>query len=376
MKTAIKALNKTLGFPISSPSRGVATNPNSSCWSGAMRRYVRMNRNLMLVAVGLVAAGVAEAQQSQLSVYNLIVRNNLQQANHVYGSVVAQNITMNSGVLEIGTQSGPNNSYNLPVIDAGDIGLAVGGNIASGSTLRLMRGSAYLDNGSSSAPSSGISLQQPGNIVYRASPAGSLQSAFDAVFNSVVNEASTYANRANNATYSTSGSLTTFNLASTSSRNIVFNLTESQASTIFMSQNAEVKFDLGNRSVNSIDSIIVNIAGFGNSSFTTSANFLGSITSDVGLRQRLLWNFYQNDNNVALNRNWYGSILAPYATLTGNSNLDGSAAVNNINFTAEIHGPTWTGVPEPSTYAAVTFVAGIAGLTIWKRRKAAAVVAA
>lgn len=331
-----------------------------------------------MVAVGIVAAGVAQAQSSQLSVYNLIVRNNLQQANHVYGSVVAQNITMSSGVLEVATQSGSGNSYNLPTINAGDIGLAVGGNIASGSTLRVMAGSAFLDNSSSSAPSTGIQLQQSGNSIVRASPAGSYQSAFDAVFNSVVNEASSYSARVSNTGTAPSpvNNVTTFNLASTASRNIVFNLTQAQATTIFSSQNAEVKFDLGNRTVSSIDSIIINIAGFDTSSFATTANFTGIITSDVALRQRLLWNFYQNDNNVTLNRNWYGSILAPYATLTGGSNLDGSAAVNNINFTAEIHGPTWTGVPEPSTYAAVTFVVGVAGWTFLKRRKVATAPAA
>ena len=349
-----------------------------------------MNRKLSVLVAGVGLAGVAEAQQSQLSIYNLIVRNNLVQANHVYGRVIAQNIDLrttagNSGQgLEIGTRLGGANSDGIsPISTQSTASLLVGDRVRvdNGDVIRLINGSAFLDSDSTRAPltdgagNSIFQLQQSGSgaSIQRASPAGSAQaSQFDSVFNAVVTEASTYSalSASSGAAIATSGNITTFTIpSSTSVRSVVFNLTESQANSIFNNQNGEVTFNLNGRSASSLDSVIVNIAGFGNSSFTSQANFTGIVTSDLSFRQRLLWNFYQNDNSVILNRNWQGSILAPAATLSGTSNLDGSAAVNNIVFNAEIHGPTWTGVPEPSTYAAVTFAAAAGVLTVWRRRR-------
>lgn len=335
------------------------------------------------LVIGAGLAGAAQAQ-SQLSTYNLIVRDTLSQANHVYGRVITQNINLLGAdrVVEVGSRLGSSNSDGIPPIPSQSTpSLLVGGYIIAGDndTIRVMNGSAFLDgsswDGSSwSAPSTRISLDQSSNgaTIQRPSPAGSSQAAtFDSVFNAVVTEASTYSNYSANATTSTSGTRTTFTIpASTSVRRVVFNLTESQATSIFETQNAEVQFDLNGRQVSSLDFIIVNIAGFQSNDFNSQANFLGSITSDVNLRSRVLWNFYDTDEVVELNRNWYGSILAPEATLEGNSNLDGSAAVKYSLFNAEIHGPAWVGVPEPSTYAAISFVAAVCGMTVWRRRRA------
>lgn len=332
------------------------------------------------LVVGAGLAGAAQAQ-SQLSTYNLIVRDTLAQANHVYGRVITQNINLTGGdrVVEVGTRLGSSNSDGItPIPSQSTPSLLVGGyiNANNNDTIRVMNGSAFLDNSSSFAPSSRITLQQSSNgaTIQRASPAGSSQAAtFDSVFNAVVTEASTYATRASNASFSSSGNTTTFTIpASTSVRQVVFSLTESQAETIFENQNGQVQFNLNGRQVSSIDSIIVNIAGFdGGANFSNLANFLGTITSDVSFRSRVLWNFHQHDGDITLDRNWYGSILAPEATLEGNSNLDGSAAVKNILFNAEIHGPAWAGVPEPSTYAAISFVVAVGGMTVWRRRRAA-----
>jgi choice-of-anchor A domain-containing protein len=343
-----------------------------------------MNRKYSWSAlvIGAGLAGSAQAQ-SQLSTYNLIVRNTLYQANHVYGRVMAQNIDTrsssgNSGQnIEIGSRLGAANSDGItPIPSQSTPSLLVGNRIRtdSGDVIRLMNGSAFLDQNSSDAPATPIDLQQSSNgaTIQRASPIGTAQQGtFDAVYNSVVTEASTYSGYTANATTATSGTRTTFTIpASTSVRQVVFNLTYSQADAIFETQNAEVQFDLNGRQVSSLDFIIVNIAGFTSENFNSQVNFLGSITSDVNLRSRVLWNFHEADEDIELNRNWYGSILAPEARLTGNSNLDGSAAVKNVLFNAEIHGPAWAGVPEPSTYAAITFVAAVGGMTVWRRRRA------
>lgn len=341
-----------------------------------------MKRTLPVILFGAGFAGLldARAQSSQLSVYNLIVRNTLYQANHTYGRVITQNIDLTAAnqTVEIGSRLGGSNSDGItPLPSQSTASLLVGGNISanSGDTIRLINGSAFLDNSSTTAPAGRISLQQSGNgaSIVRASPAGSAQAAtFDSVFSAVVSESATYSSRATSAstTWSTSGNRTTFTIpSSTSVRQVVFNLTETEAQSIFVdNSNAEVQFDLNSRLVSSIDSIVINIAGFTAGAFTNNANFLGTITSDLSFRQRVLWNFYQSDENIQLDRNWYGSILAPTANLTGGSNLDGSAAVNNITFNAEIHGPLWSGVPETSTYAAVTFVLAAAGWTAWRRR--------
>jgi choice-of-anchor A domain-containing protein len=339
-----------------------------------------MNRKYSWSAlvIGAGLAGSAQAQ-SQLSTYNLIVRSTLSQANHVYGRVIAQTVNLGGGdrVVEIGSRLGSANSEGItPLPSQSTPSLLVGGNISASSadTIRVVNGSVYLDQNTSQAPSTRIELQQSSNgaTIQRANPAGSAQSStFDSVYNAVVTEASTYSGYTANATTSTSGTRTTFTIpASTSVRQVVFNLTYSQAEAIFETQNSEVQFDLSGRQVSSLDFIIVNIAGFDTENFNSQANFLGSITSDVALRSRVLWNFHEADEDIELNRNWYGSILAPDARLIGNSNLDGSAAVKNILFNAEIHGPAWVGVPEPSTYAAISFVVALGGMTVWRRRRA------
>ncbi len=338
--------------------------------------------------VGAGLAGAAQAQ-SQLSTYNLIVRDTLAQANRVYGRVIVQNINLagEDRVVEVGTRLGSSNSDGItPIPSQSTPSLLVGGYINANDdddddddyTIRVMNGSAFLDNTSGSAPSSRISLQQSSNgaTIQRANPTGSSQAAtFDSVFNAVVTEASTYATRASNASFSSSGNTTTFTIpASTSVRQVVFSLTEAQAETIFENQNGQVQFNLNGRQVSSIDSIIVNIAGFDSgANFSNLANFLGTITSDLSFRSRVLWNFHQHDGDITLDRSWYGSILAPEATLEGDSDLVGSAAVKNILFNAEIHGPAWTGVPEPSTYAAISFVVAVGGMTVWRRRRASKV---
>jgi choice-of-anchor A domain-containing protein len=346
-----------------------------------------MKNTWTLALASFGAAGLVHAQTSQLSVYNLIVSDTVAQANHVYGRAIVQNInlyTASGNNMEVGAALTPGNSYGFTSGTASSRTLQVGGSVSipSGQTVRVMRGSGFLDSGTqiSSTTRSRFSIQQSGASLQLQNPANGAQSTFDSVFNAISTESSQYAQRSANSTVVTSGNNATFRLSSSANDRIaVFNLSQSQATSLFNSQSiAQIQFDLNGRQLSSIDAIIVNVAGFNgsNTDFTAGqANFVGSITSDLALRSRLLWNFSQINNDLYINRNWYGSILAPQGFLQGSSNIDGSVAVRNICFNAEIHGPLWTGVPEASTYAAAAFVTGLGGWVAWRRRKAAARVA-
>ena len=97
---------------------------------------------------------------------------------------------------------------------------------------------------------------------------------------------------------------------------------------------------------------------------------------DVASASKILWNFEGLGGNLTLQNQFYGSILAPQATLKNTSAIDGSVWVQTINAQGEIHysdssdGVTSVvqydgytppssiiGVPEPSTMVIASFSA-------------------
>ncbi|MCW5892278.1 MAG: choice-of-anchor A family protein [bacterium] len=90
----------------------------------------------------------------------------------------------------------------------------------------------------------------------------------------------------------------------------------------------------------SAQTIVINVTGttvdwqFGN---------LVSAFTQATWRSRVLWNFPQA-TSINLNaRNLMGAILAPYAAVTTQANIDGSTAVRALTTSSEIHQPEFTG---------------------------------
>ncbi len=86
----------------------------------------------------------------------------------------------------------------------------------------------------------------------------------------------------------------------------------------------------------------------------SSATFTSNMTA-VGYRPKILWHF-PNATGVTLNRTLYGSILAPDATVVVNEILEGSVYANNVENSAKINLPVFSGNLCPGTTATQTVV--------------------
>ena len=90
----------------------------------------------------------------------------------------------------------------------------------------------------------------------------------------------------------------------------------------------------------SASTVIINVSGT-NISWSTG-NMIGEFVTDGG-EQKVIWNFYEAQN-IILNNNIHGAILAPYAdTVANNVPIDGSVVVNSLTTTGEVHLPTFNG---------------------------------
>lgn len=116
---------------------------------------------------------------------------------------------------------------------------------------------------------------------------------------------------------------------------------------------------------NGAAAIVVNVSG------TTinfnSGNFDGAWNS-LFARANVLWNFYEA-TSITLDRMFNGAILAPNATLTNSTNIEGSVFVHHFNQHGEVHLPSFTGFVIPGP-AGLTILA--AGLVFARGRRRAA----
>jgi len=111
--------------------------------------------------------------------------------------------------------------------------------------------------------------------------------------------------------------------------------------------------------------VIINVSGTTASySVIDNANNNNSEADSASV----LWNF-EGATNVTLNRQLVGGVLAPYATLSNNSPIDGSVAVYNFNQGGEVHLATF--VPEPGTWWMMIGGVGLVGGALRARRRRA-----
>lgn len=123
--------------------------------------------------------------------------------------------------------------------------------------------------------------------------------------------------------------------------------------------------------------IIVNVSG---ASITWTANPVGGYS---GLRnQQIIWNFTEA-TNIAFQKLVHGSVLAPFATISNTTPIEGSVVAANFNQGGEVHLGTYklggdflntpggSVVPEPATWAMMIMGFGLVGAAM--RRRALAV---
>ena len=124
---------------------------------------------------------------------------------------------------------------------------------------------------------------------------------------------------------------------------------------------------------------IVNVTGA--TSYTLNAN-----SNNSAYNPYVLWNF-GTATSITLNRQFNGGLLAPEATISNSTDIEGSVAVANFNQGGEVHLGTFKGnakltaaltpattgaVPEPASWALFVAGFGLIGISLRRRTFAAA----
>jgi choice-of-anchor A domain-containing protein len=119
---------------------------------------------------------------------------------------------------------------------------------------------------------------------------------------------------------------------------VSLNNTTNASTVVFDVTAAELKsWGTLNLNAGSATSIIINVIGGG--SISTGVNLVGGFNSD---QHKIIWNF-ENATSVTVN-GWQGTILAPYAAVTANSQINGTVVANSFSGGGEIHQYTYEGV--------------------------------
>jgi choice-of-anchor A domain-containing protein len=318
-----------------------------------------VQRSLFLLAV---CAAVSAEAQSFLSQYDVIVSGELRNVSEFEGPGVINTITSGNTfntAFKLPSNT-PQNSDTVYVQTAlnRSISIQQGSLYYAGSQTVQQNANQFFVGGNIiniQGYNQGATIHKPGSF------------SFSSVFNGISNESTTYSGYTANSTASISGNNLTFKIGTLpSSQQAVFTINKSLLETANLSQ---INLDLSGTTPKSI---IINVTGASGYSLSTpgGVNFVGNFANKAN-STKVLWNF-GSATAINFQQSWYGSILAPFATLkdTGGA-LEGSVGVKNLDASVEVHYPLWVGpsvaVPETSTYAAV---AGLGLLTFAAIRRA------
>lgn len=351
-----------------------------------------------LAATALIVPVLAQSQAvtgiDALREWNLVVLGNLDSSSEVEGrTFVGGNLTGNSSNYGIRATTSANGQPGLTVV--GNVtgghknlnngaGAVVGGNVTSGFNLNgpnqtvkvggMIRNTnvnqnSVVANLDASNPAFGLGLQQQKSDLQ--SSLGSL--SFDM---GTLNA---------NSQLSVQGNRGTFNAQPNAQGLAVFAINAADLDKI-----GEIQFNL-----NGADTAVVNVSG---RTANLNDNFLGG-TNNLG--ERVIWNFPEAED-LKLTTAWGGSVLAPLADAETRNYIQGSAVFGNLKQNGEMHigtfkggyatppsGGTSTGgdsstggspggdgspgggaVPVPEPGMVGLFGLGVAGLILWRRRRA------
>jgi choice-of-anchor A domain-containing protein len=120
--------------------------------------------------------------------------------------------------------------------------------------------------------------------------------------------------------------------------------------------------------------VILNIIGADKVSWR--ANAIGGL--NASLNDNLIWNF-AGVENLSIERQTQGSLLAPWADLANRADMEGSIVAKSFRQGGQVHLGTYAGagfgtaggVPEPATWAMLIAGFGLVGLAMRRRRPGA-----
>jgi len=314
---------------------------------------LKVVRRLTGIGIAILSGSTPFAAQAQtltaqqiLSEFNAVVINNFNSVADVEGRLVAGNIQ--SGATFYNNPSAQSGASTFQAVNAVTISGCNRCNVDNNGNVN------YVTSNSGSYNLNGGALKKN-------DPAFSM-SAFTTPLNSLVTTLGGLT--ANSSINGSDPNNFTFNINPNSQGVAIFDVAESQLST---AANLDFK--------GSASTIIVNVTGAAGYAFAQNFNF-NDVTMTAGdLANHVIWNF---ENAGSLNlKLWQGAVLAPDATVTNNSPIQGSLYALNFNGQGELHDHPFQGsvsafsVPGPVAGAGLPAFLGLLGFCLYRRRSAA-----
>jgi len=300
-----------------------------------MQKYV-------LGAAAIAASVMVQvAGASAINDWNLIVRHNLTTSSEVEGrTIVGGNI---SGTSNYGTKLLPASNYVN--VDS----LVIGGSIAS-NNYQVNSGRARLFGSKGSA---NFNMNGGGALIQN-----------DASVTAMVNSA--WSDVVNASSYCSSLAATnTVTLPSGQPAGVVFNSIAGPGGVAVFNVNGNALFQNNlvqqmSINMNGASTVVINVAGT-NITYN-GGNMVGGF--NVPNASKIIWNFFEA-TTLNIDRHFFGAILAPLATMSNSTAIEGSVFTDTFNQNGEVHLPNFNGnIPAPGALALAGF-----GMVVATRRR-------
>lgn len=297
-----------------------------------------------VLGAAALAAGVMVqvADASAINNWNLIVKNNLTSgSSEVEGrTIVGGNL---SGTSNYGIKLTPASNYLN--VDS----LVVGGSVAA-NNYQIQAGRARLFGSKGAA---NFNMNGGGALIQN-----------DSGVTSMVNSA--WADVVNASTYCSSLAATnTVTLPSGQPAGVTFNSIAGIGGLAVFGVNGNSLFQNNlvqqmSINMNSATTVVINVSGT-NITYN-GGNMVGGF--NVANASKIIWNFYEA-TTLNIDRHFFGAILAPKATMSNSTAIEGSVFTDTFHQNGEVHLPNFDGnIPTPGTLTLAGF-----GLIAASRRR-------